>query len=88
MLSRRGLITGLISLAVAPAIVRASSLMPVKVMVPFNPEYSLRKIVEYWAGEKYTYIYFEDGSIKTKFIEPCEIIRTDIEWANKYSLKI
>lgn len=33
MLSRRGLITGLISLAAAPAIVRASSLMPIKVMV-------------------------------------------------------
>lgn len=34
MLSRRGLITGLISLAAAPAIVRASSLMPIKVMEP------------------------------------------------------
>ena len=31
-LSRRSLITGLISLAAAPAIVRATSLMPVKVM--------------------------------------------------------
>ena len=31
MLNRRGLITGLISLVAAPAIVRASSLMPVKV---------------------------------------------------------
>jgi hypothetical protein len=30
MLTRRGLITGLISLAAAPAIVRYSSLMPVK----------------------------------------------------------
>jgi hypothetical protein len=34
MLSRRKLITGLISFAAAPAIVRASSLMPVKVMKP------------------------------------------------------
>jgi len=34
MLSRRGLIGSLISLAAAPAIVRASSLMPVKVMEP------------------------------------------------------
>jgi hypothetical protein len=34
MISRRGLITGLISLAAAPAIVRASSLMPVKIMEP------------------------------------------------------
>lgn len=32
MINRRKLITGLISLAAAPAIVRASSLMPVKVM--------------------------------------------------------
>jgi hypothetical protein len=34
VVSRRGLITGLISLAAAPAIVRASSLMPVKAMEP------------------------------------------------------
>ena len=32
-LSRRSLITGLISLAAAPAIVRAASLMPVKQMI-------------------------------------------------------
>lgn len=34
MIGRRGFITGLISLAAAPAIVRAGSLMPVKVMLP------------------------------------------------------
>jgi len=34
MINRRGLITGLISLAAAPAIVRAGSLMPVKVIKP------------------------------------------------------
>jgi hypothetical protein len=33
-LSRRKLITGLISLVAAPAIVRAGSLMPVKTMLP------------------------------------------------------
>lgn len=33
MLSRRGLIGSLISLAAAPAIVRASSLMPIKAML-------------------------------------------------------
>lgn len=32
MISRRGLLTGLTSLLAAPAIVRVSSLMPVKVM--------------------------------------------------------
>jgi len=36
-IGRRGFITGLISLAAAPAIVRASSLMPVKVMEPVDP---------------------------------------------------
>lgn len=34
IIGRRGFITGLISLAAAPAIVRASSLMPVKQMSP------------------------------------------------------
>lgn len=33
MIGRRGFITGLISLVAAPAIVRAGSLMPVKVMI-------------------------------------------------------
>lgn len=33
-ITRRGLITGLISFAAAPAIVRAQSLMPIKVMEP------------------------------------------------------
>ena len=39
--SRRGLITGLVSFIAAPAIVRASSLMPVKVM-PDLAEYWLK----------------------------------------------
>lgn len=34
MLTRRGVITGLISLVASPAIVRAASLMPVKAMLP------------------------------------------------------
>ena len=37
LLSRRGLIAGLVSLVAAPAIVRASSLMPVKAWEPFIP---------------------------------------------------
>lgn len=36
ILSRRSLITGLVSLVAAPAIVRASSLMPVKTWVPLE----------------------------------------------------
>lgn len=48
--SRRGFITGLVSLAVtAPAIVRAASIMPVKLMVPSRPSliYSNRVIRSY-----------------------------------------
>jgi hypothetical protein len=41
MIHRRGLITGLISLIAAPAIVRASSLMVVKALViPSHPVYA------------------------------------------------
>ena len=36
-ISRRGLITGLAGLVAAPAIVRASSLMPVKALTPGFP---------------------------------------------------
>ena len=47
--SRRGLITGLIAFGVtAPAIVRATSLMPVKIMRPFAPLYM--KIYTPFAG--------------------------------------
>ena len=46
--SRRSLITGLISFAVcAPAIVRAGSLMPVKVMQPLGGGYLDRMAVIY-----------------------------------------
>jgi hypothetical protein len=34
MISRRGILTGLVSLVAAPAIVRVTSIMPVKVMEP------------------------------------------------------
>lgn len=58
MINRRSLITGLISLAAAPAIVRASSLMPVKVVTPtilrydfyfhrVNVLYGIMKLKEY-----------------------------------------
>lgn len=49
MLSRRGLITGLISLAAAPAIVRASSLMPVKQMLE-TPTLTTMRFVGYGGG--------------------------------------
>lgn len=46
-INRRKLITGLISFAAAPAIVRASSLMPVKVMDSFDPKMAWDRIIEY-----------------------------------------
>lgn len=52
MISRRGLITGLISLAAAPAIIRASSLMPVKTydaaVWNFLPEIESYNGMGYW----------------------------------------
>lgn len=46
MLNRRKLITGLIAFGCAPAIVRASSLMPVKV-IDFDPKMTWGRITEY-----------------------------------------
>jgi hypothetical protein len=40
MMNRRSLITGLISLVAAPAIVRAESLMPVRAVDLFEPQYT------------------------------------------------
>ena len=51
ILSRRGLITGLASLVAAPAIVRASSLMPVKVWGDELPSFVGRfHGVDLWPG--------------------------------------
>lgn len=52
ILSRRGVITGLISFAAAPAIVRIESLMPVKVILPIE-------IWPTWDGTRY-YDVFTD----------------------------
>lgn len=46
MIGRRGFITGLISLVAAPAIVRVSSIMPVKA-IPLN-ELTLKELDQYW----------------------------------------
>lgn len=48
MISRRSLITGLIAFAVAPAIARAASLMPVKVIEPIYP---MRYAPDVWTLE-------------------------------------
>lgn len=47
MINRRGLITGLISLIAAPAIVRAGSLMPVKAMKLILPTLNVGDIVTF-----------------------------------------
>jgi hypothetical protein len=44
--SRRGFITGAVSLLVAPAIVRIENLMPVKAYV--NPEDMIKKLTNYF----------------------------------------
>lgn len=50
MINRRSLITGLVSFVAAPAIVRASSLMPVKAMEPVRiwkpSDYSVAEKIE------------------------------------------
>jgi len=49
--SRRGFITGLISLVAAPAIVRAGSLMPVKMMPPERAiitEFYRNRVIRYY----------------------------------------
>jgi hypothetical protein len=74
-LNRRSLITGLISFAVtAPAIVRAASLMPVKVMDTELSGTAINAIYQAWdfGRQDYsvfaTYIYMKDGSLRIKEI--------------------
>lgn len=53
MLNRRKLITGLISFVAAPAIVRANSLMQVKVMNSFDPQKAFHAfILDYEVGSR------------------------------------
>jgi hypothetical protein len=66
MLDRRSLITGLISLVVAPAIVRAGSLMPVKAMEP------TAVFTSYGGGFNADY----DGITPEKIAELMRLIRT------------
>lgn len=48
--SRRGFITGLASLVAAPAIVRVSSLMPVKALIDPYANISMRMLTNYVPG--------------------------------------
>jgi hypothetical protein len=69
MMSRRSLITGMISLAVtAPAIVRAANLMPVKLMIPTRGDWLTESRMFPFIGE------FEDH-IQIRFARRLSILR-------------
>jgi len=81
-INRRSLITGLISFAVtAPAIVRAASLMPVKVMTAEElSENLINTLYQTWdlgkdQGTRITYMYMVDGSIKIEQIDYMDIYK-------------
>lgn len=58
-MNRRELITGLISLVAAPAIVRVGSLMPVKVMLPeMSGTEIARRYLNNWHIERMWYNHF------------------------------
>lgn len=61
--SRRSLITGLAALIAAPAIVKASSLMPVRSIARFERYGHVCLapwITDYWAGEIYNLFWYGD----------------------------
>lgn len=87
MINRRSLITGLISFIAAPAIVRASNLMPVKTMLPtiFFDEEACRKAMDVLIQYNYSKIevlgvaygkaFICNGEFKIKIIEDCELFK-------------
>lgn len=64
ILPRRKFITGLVSLMAAPAIVRASSLMPVKVVTQLTPEEIYGKIFDNYINKIAAYSYKIGDMIK------------------------
>ncbi len=72
-LSRRGLITGLISFVAAPAVVRASSLMPVK---PYKKTFM-------WRGIAVVYDEVNDAAVgeilKAQMDKTYQMVRAQIE---------
>lgn len=67
--SRRGFITGAVSLLVAPAIVRVENLMPVKAIAQ-TPEEILKAVVEHYYEFNPTpvHILYGKAFIKTEWI--------------------
>jgi len=93
MINRRSLITGLIAFGATPAIVKASSLMPVKVMkcdpIQFEPYYDefFETIITYnvpkelfWFGESLTRIYYENDELKVEHID--DVAARAISWSH------
>jgi hypothetical protein len=74
-MNRRGFITGLISLVAAPAIVRASSLMPVKQMLDVSVRFNLSR---YYAHDGAVFSCIpHSGDLEVdvlRFLERCEKI--------------
>jgi hypothetical protein len=70
-LSRRSLITGLVSLVASPAIVRASSLMPVKAWAEAPPMFfeagGVEQAFDFGAGD-YTVSYWIRRSPTSEFV--------------------
>lgn len=75
--SRRALITGLISLVAAPAIVRAGSLMPVKQMIERSPHLSLNGVPIYFDDLAVKPVYFQDRFFWVTINEPSTIRYSD-----------
>lgn len=75
--NRRTLITGLISLVAAPAIIKISNLMPVKAML-LEPEIALEEAFE----EGYVYFPSFDGYKAGKFVTLAEAGKSWKEWAS------
>jgi hypothetical protein len=76
-INRRSLITGLISLVAAPAIVRAGSLMPVKQMVDRGPHLSLNGVPIYFDDLAVKPVYFLERFFWVTKLEPTLINYSD-----------
>lgn len=79
-LTRRSLITGLISLVAAPAIVRAGSLMPVKVMATdAECQAVVNAMVSYWMDQNGFWMMEPNGMHRISYCEAEDriLIRSD-----------
>lgn len=68
ILTRRGLIGGLASVLAAPAIVRASSLMPVKAWAPYSDEVAIKVLSAEYGAPFIQYVDLRPGALN--YAEP------------------